>query len=429
MTHQDESLASDAPLYGYPLRRILAAYLLWFLAGFFAGHRHYLGRHRSGLVMMFTLGGLGFWWLADAILIPGMVRAFNEDQERRKAEGRPPRLLPFMALPPPEAKLADSGADLGTSVLHAGPPRAEGRGDLDFSRAVLDKLYRYPRRRRAFAYPLWLVSGVFGGHRFYLDRTATGLAMLCTGGGALVWWLIDGFLVGRMVRQFNEDQERRKAAGLAPRQLSFMPAKGETLPPRPYWAAYRSERSRLVADAFVMVLAGGSLGAFARGTGKIEPIVAVASLIAITLLGTRWDGLAHLPVLRGFDRWAHRLRLFYYTNDPGPALALLFRQAIAIFMVFHKRVRAEARLYMQLGISFTLLFGVVDIVEVLGLGSSGGFSPGRMIVGVYQTLFAVYAFAAPIGATLMKHMLLRRSDRVVWLLAALALVFMAGGFF
>ena len=417
----------ERPRYGYPLRRVGVAYALWLLAGFFAGHRHYVGRHGTGLAMMFTFGGLAMWWLVDGFLIPRMVRQFNEDQERRKAEGRPPRRLPLAALPPPES--AASGADFGTSALHAGPPAAAGRGDIDFSRAVLDKLYRYPKRRRAFAYPLWLVSGLFGGHRFYLDRTGTGLAMLCTGGGAGVWWLIDAFLIPKMVRSFNEDQERRKAAGLAPRQLAFMPAKGERLPPRPYWAEERSARSRLVADAFVMVLAGGSLGAFARETGKIEPLIAIVSLIAITLLGTRWDALAHLPVLRSFDRWAHRLRLFYYTNDPGPALALLFRQAMAVFMIFRTRVRAEAKLYMQLGAWFTILFTFLDIVEVLGLGSPDGFRPGIMVRDVYLTLFAVYAFAAPIGATLMKHMLLRRSDLVIWLLAAIALVFMAAGYF
>ena len=373
----------ERPLYGYPLRRVGVAYALWLLAGFFAGHRHYVGRHGTGLAMMFTFGGLAMWWLVDGFLIPGMVRQFNEDQERRKAEGRPPRRLPLTALPPPEAAAGDpSTADFGTSALHAGPPSMAdraGRGDVDFSRAVLDRLYRYPKRRRAFAYPLWLVSGVFGGHRFYLDRTGTGLAMLCTGGGMGVWWLIDAFLIPRMVRAYNEDQERRKAAGLAPRQLAFMPAKGETLPPRPYWAEERSAQSRLVADACVMVLAGGSLGAFAKGMGQIEPVIAVGSLIAITLLGTRWDALAHLPVLRSFDRWAHRLRLFYYTNDPGPALALLFRQAIAVFMIFHKRVRAEAKLYMQLGISFTIHDPLRRLRHRGGVRPRrpGRFQPGR----------------------------------------------------
>ncbi|WP_419941126.1 TM2 domain-containing protein [Candidatus Palauibacter sp.] len=308
-------------------------------------------------------------------------------------------------------------------ALQAGLPRVEGRGDLDFSRAVLEDLYSYPLKRRSVAWLLWLVAGFFGGHRLYLDRTGTGVLMFFTGGGAGVWWLVDIFLIHRMVRKFNEDQARRKAEGLAPRQLAFMPARGEALPPEPYWAAKRSARVRLVADSFVMMLAAGSMGAFARQSGVYEPIIAVLALIAITLLGTRWDALSELPVLRGFDRWAHRLRLFYYTNDPGGALSLAFRQVLAVFAIFRPRRRAEAKLYLQLGAWFTIIFTTFDIIEALGIGGPGGFNPGSLMLDFAQTFFATYAFAAPIGAILNKHILLRRSDRVIWVLSAVAVLF------
>ena len=317
---------------------------------------------------------------------------------------------------------------LGISALHQGPPRVPGRGDLDFSRAVLDQLYSYPPKREAIAYPLWLVTGVFGGHRFYLDRPGTGLLMLLTLGGGGLWWLVDVLLIPRMVRKFNEDQARRQFLGLAPRQLAFMPAKGETLPPEPHWAAKRRTRVRLVADAAVMMLAGGSMGAFASGFGIYEPIIAVLALIAITLLGTRWDALSKLPVLRGFDRWAHRLRLFYYTNDPGGAVSLAFRQVLAMFAILRRRRRAEAKLYLQLGAWFTIIFTVFDLIEA-GIGGPGGLDLGSLALDYFQTFFATYAFAAPIGAVLNKHVLLQRSDRVIWALSAVAVVFILMGVF
>ncbi|MDE2943900.1 MAG: TM2 domain-containing protein [Gemmatimonadota bacterium] len=316
----------------------------------------------------------------------------------------------------------------GISALHHGPPQVPGRGDLDFSRAVLDQLYSYRPKREGIAYPLWLLTGIFGGHRFYLDRPGTGFLMLLTLGGGGLWWLVDVLLVPRMVRKFNEDQARRQFLGLAPRQLAFMPAKGEMLPPEPHWAAKRRTRVRLVADSVVMMLAGGSMGAFARGFGVYEPIIAVLALIAITLLGTRWTALSQLPVLRGFDRWAHRLRLFYYTNDPGGALSLAFRQVLAMFAILRKRRRAEAKLYLQFGVWFTIIFTVFDLIEA-GIGGPGGFDPGSLMMDYFQTFFAIYAFAAPIGAVLNKHVLLQRSDRVIWVLSGVAVLFILTGAF
>jgi hypothetical protein len=37
--------------------------------GVFGGHRFYVGKVRSGVVMAVTLGGAGLWWLYDLILI------------------------------------------------------------------------------------------------------------------------------------------------------------------------------------------------------------------------------------------------------------------------------------------------------------------------------------------------------------------------
>lgn len=71
----------------------LLAYVLWFFLGWFGLHRMYLGRIGSGVAMLLLqgvswlthfilIGYLGFailalWWLIDAILIPGMTRAYN----------------------------------------------------------------------------------------------------------------------------------------------------------------------------------------------------------------------------------------------------------------------------------------------------------------------------------------------------------------
>lgn len=69
-------------------KSVTAAYVLWFLLGYFGAHRFYLGHVNSGLAQ-FVLLALGWipgfagwfvlaiWWLVDAFLIPGLTERRN----------------------------------------------------------------------------------------------------------------------------------------------------------------------------------------------------------------------------------------------------------------------------------------------------------------------------------------------------------------
>ena len=58
------------------------AYAIWLFFGIFGGHRFYLGDTGRSVAMLFTLGGLGVWTLADAFFVGRRVRTVND---RRRA--------------------------------------------------------------------------------------------------------------------------------------------------------------------------------------------------------------------------------------------------------------------------------------------------------------------------------------------------------
>lgn len=299
----------------------------------------------------------------------------------------------------------------------------------DFSRSVLDDIYRYREARPEVAWALWLFTGILGGHRFYVGRIGTGLLMLVTGGVGGIWWLLDVLRVKALVRDFNDRQAAREDVGLPPLGMEAMPPlpTDRELQGDPEWAHRRGGRVRLVGDAVVLLVAGVSLGAITASRGDFEALAAVLALIAITVLGARWD--PHLPLLEELDRWSHRLRLYYRFNDPGGPLALLVRPlAGPITAPFRKRARAEVRLYLQLGAVFTIGFTLLDVAQAFSFGSAD--LDGTALVGdLFVTLITVYAFATPIGAILTTHLLLERSDRVVWGLSGVSLLAIVMGMF
>lgn len=290
----------------------------------------------------------------------------------------------------------------------------------DFSRSVLEDVYRYRRKRQEVAWGLWLVTGLFGGHRFYMGRTISGLLMLATGGGGGIWWFVDAFFVNRMVQDYNERQAEREKVGLPPIEMDFMPAipTDEEMAGEPAWAGKRDGRARLAGDALVLLIAGAALGGVTASRGDFEALAAVLVLIAITVLGARWDPT--LPLLGELDRWSHRLRLYYRFNDPGGPLSLMFRPLVGPLTAwFRKRARFEVRLYLQLGAVFTIGFTLLDLLQA---SAGGDFDATGLAGDLFFTFFSVYAFATPIGAILTTHLLLERRDEVVWALSGLTVL-------
>ena len=62
-------------------------------------------------------------------------------------------------------------------------------------------------RSRGLALILGGALGVFGAHRFYTGKVATGLLQLCTFGGVGLWWLYDMIVI--TAGSFRDAEDRR----------------------------------------------------------------------------------------------------------------------------------------------------------------------------------------------------------------------------
>ena len=58
-----------------------ATWLLWLFFGGIGGHRYYLGKYGTAVLMTITLGCFGIWTLIDLFLINGMLKRKNEQDE------------------------------------------------------------------------------------------------------------------------------------------------------------------------------------------------------------------------------------------------------------------------------------------------------------------------------------------------------------
>jgi TM2 domain-containing membrane protein YozV len=78
-------------------------------------------------------------------------------------------------------------------------------------------------KSRGVALALAAILGPFGAHRFYVGKTGTGILMLCTLGGAGLWYLYDLILVaggsfrdagGKLVSIWDPEQPASQLGGL-----------------------------------------------------------------------------------------------------------------------------------------------------------------------------------------------------------------------
>ena len=124
---------------------VLVGYILW-IFGFMGAHRFYFGKPVSGTIWFLALGLFFIGWIIDLFLIPGMDR----DAEEKHQEGR-----------------------------------------LNYT----------------VGWVLLTFLGVFGIHRFYMQKWITAIIYLFTGGFFLIGVLYDYWTLNGQIDEINRSPD------------------------------------------------------------------------------------------------------------------------------------------------------------------------------------------------------------------------------
>lgn len=234
------------------------AYILWFPFGLLGFHHFYLRNTGLGIAYMFTGGLCGIGWLLDMCLMPYHVKKANQ-------ENKIPEVKSACAA---EALAISPCGLLGCHHFYLNRPLYGlayfftfgllGIGYIAdwFRTPVLVKRVneeknglRDPNMKYVDdAYILWFPFGIIGFHHFYLQRYIWGILYFFTFGMFGIGWIIDGFRIVCMVKDFNKDRQRLPIYIVA-RQPNITPGYGsapteqpayqQSVMPPPYNATYQ----------------------------------------------------------------------------------------------------------------------------------------------------------------------------------------------
>jgi len=79
------------------------------------------------------------------------------------------------------------------------------------TKAIITRLTgnRNGRKSKDIAYAYWFFLGLFSIHRFYIGKTITGVIYLLTGQLFFIGWVVDLFILGDMVEDYNNKKAEK----------------------------------------------------------------------------------------------------------------------------------------------------------------------------------------------------------------------------
>jgi len=247
--------------------------------------------------------------------------------------------------------------------------------------------------RYVVTYLLWLFGGWFGLHRFYLRQWFGGLLYMCTFGFLGIGWLLDAFLIPRMLKGKPDadyapdpaDIEESEAAG------GFFAAPVEpTLAP---WAADGGRsllfRLQLFFGGLFLLIAPMIVVAFAVLMQQWTLMAVMIGILLFTnfldhvrqILEQREEQIKKLPFMKELIKHFNGFYDFYMEHRPRGFLFYLFYFPVGfLWLTFSKLAREELKLYLRVfaAIAAALLLGTVSSYKSV----YGSYVPVGMMIGL-----------------------------------------------
>lgn len=136
------------------------------------------------------------------------AKAFEVDEELLETEETNPlpRLVEYsddweeyetVSRYEPEPSSQTSSADTTRSTAASSEYRTSERPN-----GAMFSAENFYARTAPNAWAMWALTGLLGGHRYYLGKPASGVLMTLTIGGFGVWWVIDAFRLNKLRREY-----------------------------------------------------------------------------------------------------------------------------------------------------------------------------------------------------------------------------------
>ncbi len=78
--YKEEKMAEEKKTGDVSEKSRLYALLINLFVGWAGGHRYYVGKIGSGVLMLITMGGFGMWWVIDLVMIS--IGAFKDKDNK-----------------------------------------------------------------------------------------------------------------------------------------------------------------------------------------------------------------------------------------------------------------------------------------------------------------------------------------------------------